>query len=131
MTCREPARVSALEESGATALIACSSPIPLFFSSRSRHPSCSRDWSSDVCSSDLVVPGYAVWDEPLGRYRLRFEPPVELTRTGDEESDILENTQKFAKVLEEVIRKYPDQWVWIHGRWNTRPNGEPPVYDFS
>jgi Kdo2-lipid IVA lauroyltransferase/acyltransferase len=78
-----------------------------------------------------VVPGYAVWDEPLGRYRLRFEPPVELTRTGDEESDILENTQKFAKVLEEVIRKYPDQWVWVHGRWNTRPNGEPPVYDFS
>ena len=78
-----------------------------------------------------VVPGYAVWDEPLGRYRLRFEPPVELTRTGDEESDILANTQKFAKVLEEVIRKYPDQWVWIHGRWNTRPNGEPPVYDFS
>src|SRR5438876_7867700 len=45
-----------------------------------------------------VVPGYAVWDEPLGRYRLRFEPPVELTRTGDEESDILANTQKFAKV---------------------------------
>src|SRR5947208_13890808 len=78
-----------------------------------------------------VVPGYAVWDEPPGRYRLRFEPPVELTRTGDEESDILANTQKFAKVLEEVIRKYPDQWVWIHGRWNTPPNGEPPVYDFS
>jgi KDO2-lipid IV(A) lauroyltransferase len=78
-----------------------------------------------------VVPGYAVWDEALGRYRLRFEPPVELTRTGDEESDIVENTQKFAKVLEGVIRKYPDQWVWVHGRWNTRPCGEPAVYDFS
>jgi KDO2-lipid IV(A) lauroyltransferase len=78
-----------------------------------------------------VVPGYAVWDEQLRRYRLRFEPPVELIRTGDAESDILENTQKFTRVLEEVIRKYPDQWVWIHGRWNTRPNGEPSVYDFS
>jgi KDO2-lipid IV(A) lauroyltransferase len=78
-----------------------------------------------------VVPGYAVWDQNLGKYRLRFEPPVELVRTGDKERDILENTQKFTKVLEGIIRKYPEQWVWIHGRWNTRPKGEPPVYDFS
>jgi KDO2-lipid IV(A) lauroyltransferase len=78
-----------------------------------------------------VVPGYAVWDERLRKYRLRFEPPVELIRTGDAERDILENTQQFSRVLETIIRKYPDQWVWIHGRWNTRPKGEPPVYDFS
>lgn len=78
-----------------------------------------------------VVPGYAVWDQPLGKYRLRFESPVELIRTGEPERDILENTQKFTKVLEEVIRKYPNQWVWVHARWNTRPNGEPSVYDFS
>ena len=78
-----------------------------------------------------VVPGYAVWDESLGKYRLRFEPPLELVRTGDSERDILESTQKFTKVLEDVVRKYPDQWVWVHGRWNTRPSGEPPVYDFS
>ncbi len=78
-----------------------------------------------------VVPGYAVWDERLGKYRLRFEPPVELVRTRDAERDILENTQNFTKVLEDIIQKYPDQWVWIHGRWNTRPSGEPPIYDFS
>ncbi len=78
-----------------------------------------------------VVPGYAVWDEQLGKYRLRFEPPVELVRTGDAERDILENTQRFTKVLEDIIRKYPDQWVWVHGRWNTRPSGDPPIYDFS
>jgi KDO2-lipid IV(A) lauroyltransferase len=78
-----------------------------------------------------VVPGYAVWDASLGKYRLRFEPPVELIRTGDNERDVRENTQKFTKVLEEIIRKYPEQWVWVHGRWNTRPKGEPPVYDFS
>ena len=77
-----------------------------------------------------VVPGYAVWDEQLGKYRLRFEPPVELIRTGDSERDILENTRKFTKVLEDIIRKYPEQWVWVHGRWNTRPIGEPPLYDF-
>ena len=77
-----------------------------------------------------VVPGYAVWDKNLGKYRLRFEPPVEIVRTGDAERDILENTQRFTKVLEDIIRKYPEQWVWIHGRWNTRPSGEPPVYNF-
>jgi KDO2-lipid IV(A) lauroyltransferase len=78
-----------------------------------------------------VVPGYAVWDESLQKYRLRFEPPLELIRTRDPERNIFENTQKFTKVLEEIIRKYPDQWVWVHGRWNTRPQGEPPLYDFS
>jgi Kdo2-lipid IVA lauroyltransferase/acyltransferase len=78
-----------------------------------------------------VVPGYAVWDDRLRRYRLCFEPPVELVRTGDTERDILENTQNFTRVLESIIRKYPNQWVWIHGRWNTRPSGDPPVYDLS
>jgi Kdo2-lipid IVA lauroyltransferase/acyltransferase len=77
-----------------------------------------------------VVPGYAFWDETSGKYRLRFEPPVELVRTGDTEKDVAENTQRFAKVIEEVIRKYPDQWVWIHARWKTRPRGEPTLYDF-
>ena len=78
-----------------------------------------------------VVPGYAVWNDTLGKYRLCFEPPVELIRTGDPERDIFENTQKFTSVLEAIIRKYPDQWAWVHGRWNTRPKGEPPLYDFS
>ena len=78
-----------------------------------------------------VVPGYVYWDGHIKKYRLRFEAPVELTRTGNMDRDIFENTQKFTKVLEEVIRKYPDQWVWLHGRWNTRPLGEPPLYEFN
>jgi Kdo2-lipid IVA lauroyltransferase/acyltransferase len=77
-----------------------------------------------------VVPGYAFWDENLRKYRLRFEPPVELIRTGDMERDVFENTQRFAKVIEEIIRKYPEQWVWIHARWKNRPKGEPPLYGF-
>jgi Kdo2-lipid IVA lauroyltransferase/acyltransferase len=77
-----------------------------------------------------VVPGYAVWDAALKKYRLRFEPPLELVRTGDTERDIAENTQLFAKVTEDIVRKYPEQWVWIHARWKTRPQGEPPLYDF-
>jgi Kdo2-lipid IVA lauroyltransferase/acyltransferase len=77
-----------------------------------------------------VVPGYAVWDEGMQKYRLRFEPPVELIRTGDSERDVFENTQKFAKVIEGIIRKYPEQWVWVHARWKTRPTGEPELYRF-
>jgi len=78
-----------------------------------------------------VVPGYIVWDESLQKYRLRFEPPVELLRTGDLERDVVANTQNFAKIIEAIIRKYPEQWVWVHGRWKTRPEGEPPLYDFA
>jgi Kdo2-lipid IVA lauroyltransferase/acyltransferase len=77
-----------------------------------------------------VVPGYAVWDESLQKYRLRFEPPLELVRTGNAERDIFENTQLFARVTEEIIRKYPEQWVWLHARWKTRPADERPLYDF-
>jgi KDO2-lipid IV(A) lauroyltransferase len=77
-----------------------------------------------------VVPGYAYWDETIHKYRLRFEPPVELIRTGDTEHDVFENTQRFAKVIEGIIRKHPDQWVWVHKRWKTRPKGEPELYDF-
>jgi KDO2-lipid IV(A) lauroyltransferase len=77
-----------------------------------------------------VVPGYAAWDEALQKYRLRFEPPLQLIRTGDSERDILENTRRFAQVTEEIIRKYPQQWVWVHARWKTRPAGEPPLYEF-
>jgi KDO2-lipid IV(A) lauroyltransferase len=77
-----------------------------------------------------VVPGYAYWDETIQKYRLRFEPPVELIRAGDTERDVFENTQRFARVIEEIIRKHPDQWVWVHKRWKTRPQGEPALYDF-
>jgi Kdo2-lipid IVA lauroyltransferase/acyltransferase len=77
-----------------------------------------------------VVPGYAVWDESIGKYRLRFEPAVKLIRTGDTERDVSVNTQKFAQVIEGIIRQYPEQWVWVHARWKTRPKGEAELYEF-
>jgi Kdo2-lipid IVA lauroyltransferase/acyltransferase len=75
-----------------------------------------------------VVPGFTVWDKKLGKYILRFEPAVELVRTNDNESDIVANTAKFTKVIEDFIRQYPDQWLWVHRRWKTRPPGQPPLY---
>jgi KDO2-lipid IV(A) lauroyltransferase len=58
---------------------------------------------------------------PDGRYTLFFLPPVEVTRTDDYESDLRVNTQRFTKVVEDIVRQYPDQWFWIHQRWKTKP----------
>jgi KDO2-lipid IV(A) lauroyltransferase len=75
-----------------------------------------------------VVPGFTVWDAKQRKYILRFEPAVELIRTADNEADIVANTAKFTNAIEEIIRQYPDQWLWVHRRWKTRPPGEPPLY---
>lgn len=75
-----------------------------------------------------VIPGFTVWDESLRKYRLRFDPALELVRTGDLEADIVTNTQKFTTVIEEYVRRYPEQWLWVHRRWKTRPPGEKPLY---
>lgn len=75
-----------------------------------------------------VVPGFVLWDENRKKYRLRFDPALELVRTGDQERDVVENTARFTKVIEGYIRRYPDQWLWIHRRWRTRPRGLPSLY---
>ena len=75
-----------------------------------------------------VVPGFTLWDPGLGKYRLRFDPALELIRTNDNEADVVANTQLFTNVVEDYVRRYPDQWLWVHRRWKTRPPGEPPLY---
>jgi Kdo2-lipid IVA lauroyltransferase/acyltransferase len=77
-----------------------------------------------------VVPGFLWWDVQRRKYRLRFEPAVDLSRTGDEEADVLENTARFTRVIEDQVRAHPDQWLWVHKRWKTRPLGERQVYPF-
>jgi KDO2-lipid IV(A) lauroyltransferase len=75
-----------------------------------------------------VVPGFTVWDPVLRKYRLRFEPALNLIRTADEELDVVANTAQFTKIIEDYVRRYPDQWLWVHRRWKTRPPGEPSLY---
>jgi KDO2-lipid IV(A) lauroyltransferase len=76
----------------------------------------------------VVIPTCAVWDKKKKRYFFHGDPPVELIRTGDHDRDIEVNTARFAAAVERMVRLYPDQWLWIHKRWKTRPPGEPDVY---
>jgi KDO2-lipid IV(A) lauroyltransferase len=71
-----------------------------------------------------VVPGFLIWDKSTRKHTLRFDPPLELSQTTDTARDIVENTQRFNDVVERYVRKYPDQWLWIHRRWKTRPERE-------
>lgn len=75
-----------------------------------------------------VVPGFLLWDESLRRHKLHFEPEVELIVTGDQKEDIYQNTAQFNKVIEKIVRLYPEQWMWVHRRWKTRPEGEKGLY---
>jgi KDO2-lipid IV(A) lauroyltransferase len=76
----------------------------------------------------VVIPTCAVWDRKKKRYFFHGDPPVELVRTGDHAKDIEVNTANFASAMERMVRLYPDQWLWIHKRWKTRPPGEAEIY---
>jgi len=75
-----------------------------------------------------VLPGFLLWEESAQRYLLHFGERLELIRSDDHEADIEANTALFTNVLENYIRRYPDQWLWLHRRWKTRPEGEAPIY---
>jgi Kdo2-lipid IVA lauroyltransferase/acyltransferase len=75
-----------------------------------------------------VVPGFLVWESAEGKYVLHFGAELRFAESDDHEADILAATQQCNDVLESWIRRYPDQWLWIHRRWKTRPPGEPGLY---
>ena len=75
-----------------------------------------------------VVPAFTIWDDVRRKYRITFAPRLALPKTGDDERDVVNATQLFTSVIEEYVRKNPDQWLWVHRRWKTRPEGEPPLY---
>ena len=75
-----------------------------------------------------VVPVYLYWDAARKKYVLRYEPALELAKTDDAEADIRNFTAQFNQVLEGIVRRFPDQWVWLHRRWKNRPPGEKYIY---
>ncbi|MDQ2833949.1 MAG: lysophospholipid acyltransferase family protein [Acidobacteriota bacterium] len=75
-----------------------------------------------------VVPGFLLWEESEGRYVLRFGEELGVVNSGDAEADVMANTARFTAAIEGYIRRYPEQWLWMHRRWKTRPPGEAGIY---
>ena len=75
-----------------------------------------------------VLPGFMVWEPAERRYVLHFGAEVAIPHSEDIAADILKGTELCTNAIESWIRRYPDQWLWIHRRWKTRPEGEPGLY---
>jgi KDO2-lipid IV(A) lauroyltransferase len=81
-----------------------------------------------VRTNTPLLPVFAPWSNERGKYQLVVEPPLYPECTGNEEDDVRNLTARLAKLVEDQIRLYPGQWLWVHKRWKTRPAGEPPIY---
>lgn len=75
-----------------------------------------------------IIPVFAPWDNVRKKFLLQIAPPVSIERTGDEDVDVRRLTTELSLIIEDRIRRYPGQWLWIHKRWKTRPPGEPTIY---
>jgi len=93
-------------------------------------PACTASGLARVAQKTdaVVLPGCLLWDAARKKYILHFGEEIELIRTDDAEADIVANTAQFTQAIEEYVRRYPEQWLWVHRRWKTRPAGEPGIY---
>lgn len=93
-------------------------------------PACTASGLARVAlrSEAAVLPGFLVWESAEQRYVLHFGPELELIRSGDAAENIVANTALFTATIESYVRRYPDQWLWVHRRWKTRPQGDGGIY---
>lgn len=81
-----------------------------------------------IRTNSIIVPMCAVWDREKKKYVAIHGEIIEPIITGDRKSDIAETTARFTVEIEKFVRGYPDQWLWMHKRWKTRPRGEKGLY---
>ncbi|MCS6873320.1 MAG: lysophospholipid acyltransferase family protein [Pyrinomonadaceae bacterium] len=75
-----------------------------------------------------IVPVFIIWDERKKKYIVNIEPEIEYEKGNASEEAVISLTQVVTKKIEEFVRRFPDQWLWIHKRWKTRPVGERNLY---
>jgi KDO2-lipid IV(A) lauroyltransferase len=71
-----------------------------------------------------VVPAFIHLRGDDNLHEINFYPEVALSFTGNEEEDLGVNSQTLTDVIEAEVRRHPEQWVWIHERWKTKPGQE-------
>ena len=76
-----------------------------------------------------VAPVFIVRESDRKSHRIEILDEIPIQRSGDAPADIEENTRRFVKAVEEMVRRYPEQFLWTHRRYRTRPRGLPPIYD--
>lgn len=76
----------------------------------------------------IVVLLSAPWDKKKKKYVITADAALEFEKSGDRKQDLVDFTARFTKEIENVIRRNPEQWFWIHRRWKTRPEGEDGIY---
>ena len=67
-----------------------------------------------------IIPTFIV-RQPDNTHRIKIEPPITLEQCDDKEEELVVNTQKFTRIIEDYVRAYPEQWIWMHRRWKTQP----------
>src|SRR5262249_27840171 len=82
-----------------------------------------------VRTGAAIIPIFSPWSEAQQRFMVEVGAPLKFEPTGEEEEDTRRATQLLTKVVEDWVRRYPDQWLWVHRRWKTRPPGEPAIYE--
>jgi Kdo2-lipid IVA lauroyltransferase/acyltransferase len=75
-----------------------------------------------------IVPAFIVRQGRSARHVVHLLPIMEAERTGDMQADVLATTARLSAVFEEMVRRFPEQWLWVHKRWKTRPLGELKIY---
>lgn len=79
-------------------------------------------------TNSMILPMCAAWDEREGRYIGIHGPLMAPVTTGDRKEDVRQTTAAFTAEVEKLVRRFPDQWLWIHKRWKSRPPGEEKIY---
>ncbi len=94
-------------------LPACTTPGPARLAMLSRAP---------------LLPVFLIRQGETDQHRIVVLPAIDPVRTGDREADVIATTQRCTAVIEDMLRRYPEQWIWFHKRWNTRPRGAARIY---
>ena len=75
-----------------------------------------------------IVPGFIVRQGRSARHVVYLLPIIYPEHSGDLQADVVRMTERLSAIFEDMVRRHPEQWLWVHKRWKTRPPGEPKIY---